>query len=211
MRRSPRGMMNKRTGLTALVLAVHGVWAVCPVLAAGGAESGGDGPNLFTGDLGNVFWSLVTFGAVIAVLGKFAWKPILGALTKREQFIHDSLAQAKADREAAEARLKEYDEKLHAAREEATAIVEEGRRDAEVVRNRIHQEGRDEAAADLARAKRDIELARDTAVAELYSLAANLATNVAGRIVRKELDASGHERLVSEAIDSLNKLQPRDN
>ena len=85
-----------------------------PVAAAMGAE-GGEGPSLFTGDLGNILWSLVTFVVVLIVLGKFAWGPILGALQKREDFIRSSLELAKKDREDAEARLREYEEKLQAA------------------------------------------------------------------------------------------------
>ena len=70
--------------------------ALLPAAKALGAESaeGAGGPSLFTGDLGNIFWSLLTFAAVIFVLGKFAWKPILGALQKREDFIRDSLKKA---------------------------------------------------------------------------------------------------------------------
>ena len=47
------------------------------------ASEDGEQPSLFTGDLGNVFWSLLTFAAVLVVLGKFAWKPILEGLKKR--------------------------------------------------------------------------------------------------------------------------------
>src|SRR5262245_24179509 len=107
------------------------------LVAAGSAwaaeEHGGEQPSLFTGDLGNVIWSLVTFLAVLFVLGKFAWKPILGALQKREDFIRDSLERAKHDREESERKLKEYTDKIIAARAEATAIVEEGRRDADAL------------------------------------------------------------------------------
>ncbi len=57
------------------------------------AAEGGEGPSLFTGDLSNIIWSLVTFLVVLIVLGKFAWGPILGALQNREEFIRDSLQQ----------------------------------------------------------------------------------------------------------------------
>ncbi len=169
----------------------------------------GDGheqPTLFTGDLGNIFWSWLTFLIVIGVLGKFAWKPILTSLQQREEFIRDSLAKAKQDRESAEASMKEYEQRLQAAREEATAMVEEGRRDAEVLHRKIEQEARDEATAMLDRAKSEISLARDTAIKELYGLTAQLATEVAGKIVGKELNAADHERLVSESVDELSKL-----
>ncbi len=187
------------------------VKAVSLVLAfsaprAFGSEGGSEQPTLFTGDVGNILWSLVTFVAVLVVLGKFAWKPILGALQKREDFIRDSLAQAKQDREDAERRLKEYTEKVLAARAEATAIVDEGRRDAEVVKRRIEDEAKSEAKAILERGKREIAIATDTAVKELYTLGAKLATEVAGRILRKELNPREHERLIAESIDELQEV-----
>ncbi len=169
-----------------------------------------EGPSLFTGDLGNIFWSLLTFIAVILVLGRFAWGPLLGALQKREDFIRESLAEAKRDREAAEARLAEYEAKLEAAKGEASAIVEEGRRDAESVRQRIERETRREADAMLERAKKEIDLARDTAVSELYNLTARLATDVAGKIIAKELTPSDHEALVSDSIKALAGLNSGD-
>ncbi len=188
------------------------VFSVVCVSQAFAQEHGEEaGPNLFTGDLGNIFWSLLTFGAVIFVLGKFAWGPILSALQKREQFIRDSLAQAKADREAADRQLKEYEAKIQAAREEASAIVDEGRRDADVVKSRIQQEARSEADAMVERAKREIGIARDTAVRDLYAITANVATAVAGKIIAKELDAAGHEVLVTEAIDAMNRMDPSKN
>ncbi len=178
-----------------------------PVAAS---ESGGESANLFTGDLGNVLWSLVTFLAVLAVLGKFAWKPILTALQKREDFIRQSLEQAKRDREEAEKRLKEYSDKIVAARAEATAIVEEGRRDADVLRRKFEEDAKAEAKAILERSRREIQIATDTAVKELYSLSAKLATDVAGRIIRKELNAREHERLISESIDELAAVGAKD-
>jgi len=172
-----------------------------PALAAGG--EGGGGSNIFGGDVGNVLWTLLTFGLVLFVLGKYAWGPLQDVVTKREDFIRESLEQAKADREAAEKRLHEYEERLAKARAEATALVEAGRKDAESTRARLEQEAREEADKMLERAKREIAIARETAVAELYTEAARAATEIAGRIVGRELEAADHEKLISQAIDDL--------
>ena len=169
----------------------------------GEGHGGASGPNLFTGDVGNIFWSLLTFGAVIFVLGKFAWKPLLSALQSREEFIRKSLEQAKKDRDEAEARLRELEARLAKGREEASAIVEEGRRDAEVVRQRIESEARAEAEAATARARREIELARDSAIHEIYKLTADLAARAAGKILKKEIAPSDHEALIAESIKEL--------
>lgn len=173
------------------------------------AAEGGGGNNLFAGDIGNAVWTLVIFLVVLFVLGKFAWPPILNGLQAREDFIRKSLAEAKADREAAEARLKEYEERLARARGEATAIVEEGRRDAGVVRQRIEEEGREEAAKMLERARREIEIAKQTAIKEIYSVAARLATTAASKIIAKELNPEDHERLVAESIEELEGMSDR--
>lgn len=173
--------------------------------AAGGAEHGGT-PNPFAGDIGNVIWTVLIFVLVLVVLGKFAWGPILSALQKREDFIHDSLAQAKKDRVEAEARLKEYTENIIASKTEASAIVEEGRRDAEVVKRRIEDDAKTEANKMIERAKREISVATETAIKEIYTHTANLATSAASKVIRKELDPKEHERLIAESINDFDSL-----
>jgi F-type H+-transporting ATPase subunit b len=160
-------------------------------------------PNLFAGDLGNVVWTVAIFVLVLVVLGKFAWGPLLKALQTRESFIHDALARAKRDRDEAEARLREYEERLASARAEATAIVDEGRRDAEVVKRKIEAAAKVEADKMIDRARREIHLATVTATRELYDLSAKLATDLAARVLGREITAKDHERLISEAIDGI--------
>jgi F-type H+-transporting ATPase subunit b len=172
-----------------------------PALAAE-AEPAGE-PSLFAGDLGNSVWTILIFVLVLVILGKFAWGPILKNLQARESFIHDALAKAKRDRDEAEARLREYEERLATARAEATAIVDEGRRDAEVVKRRIEEAAKVEADKMIDRARREIHLATVTATRELYDLSAKLATDLAARVLGREMTAKDHERLISEAIDSI--------
>lgn len=185
-----------------LLVAAVAVAQAAPVLAA---SEGGE-ENIFSGNLGNAVWTLVIFAAVLFVLGKYAWGPLLDGLQKREQFIRDALLEAKTDRDEAEQRLTEYTDKLHEARAEATAIVEEGRRDAEVVKARIEDEARREAQKSLDRAKREIDLAKQTAIKELYTTSATLATEMASRILDKELSAAEKDKLVARSLDELDRL-----
>ena len=180
-------------------VATGGALAVLPLLAAEGGEPGG----VFAGDVGNVLWTLGIFGTVVLVLGKFAWKPILNGLQAREAFIRESLEEARRDRAEAELRLKQYEERLNSARAEATAIVEEARRDADVVKRRIEEEAGVEAGLLVERAKREIGIAKETAVKELYSLSAKLTADVAGRILAREITTQDHERLIRESIARL--------
>jgi F-type H+-transporting ATPase subunit b len=189
-------MMIKRALFAAAAL----LMTALPALAAE-AEAGE--PSLFAGDLGNSVWTILIFVLVLIILGKFAWGPILKTLQTRESFIHEALARAKRDRDAAEARLREYEERLATARVEATAIVDEGRRDAEVVKRRIEEAAKTEADKMIARARHEIQMATDTATRNLYQLSAKLATDLAARVIGRELTAQDHERLIAEAIEGI--------
>ena len=190
--------MKQKAGIGLLVM------AMAPVASVWAAEEGE--VNLFAGDIGNAIWTLVIFLAVILVLGKFAWGPMLSGLQRREQFIRDSLEEAKQDREAAQAQLDEYNEKLDTATAEALKVLEEGRRDAEVVKERIEDKARSEADQMVERAKREIDLAKQTAIKELYETSITLGSDIASRLLEREMNAQDHEDLIAESIDHLKEL-----
>jgi F-type H+-transporting ATPase subunit b len=194
LKRERMTMIKRALFVLAALLAM-----AAPALAAEAEES----PNLFAGDIGNAFWTVLIFVLVLVVLGKYAWGPVLSTLQTRESFIHEALARAKADRDAAEARLKEYEERLAGARAEATAIVEEGRRDAEVVKRKIEEDARQAANQAIERARHEIQMATNTATQDLYQLSARLATDMAARVIGRELSPQDHERLIAEAIDGI--------
>jgi F-type H+-transporting ATPase subunit b len=178
--------------------------AAAPAFAA---EHGEGAPNVFSGDVGNALWTVVIFLLVVFVLGKYAWGPVLKALQAREDFIREALEKAKRDRDEAETRLKEYEARIANARAEATAIVDEGRRDAEAVKRSIEEQTRSEADKMIARAKHEIQLATDTATKDLYNLSARLATDMATKILGREISAQDHDRLITESLASLDAAQ----
>jgi len=179
------------------------------VVQGGHADEHGDGhgdqekPVLLRFDPGVALWSIIIFVLLLILLRAVAWKPILQGLQQREDFIRDSLNQAKKDREAAEDNLKEYAAKLEQARDDADAVIEQSRRDAEIARLKTKEEAQNEAEALLERAKREIDLARGTAIKEIYEVGAKLATSAAGKILGREVDAAEHERLIAESIEEL--------
>jgi F-type H+-transporting ATPase subunit b len=196
-----------RKNLTRALVALTALLAALPAAAQEAAHGGGEAGGLspFAGNVGNTIWTLVIFVLVVVVLGKFAWKPILKGLQDRETFIHDALASAKRDREQAEARLKEYSDKLVGARQEATAIVDEARRDAEAVQRKVLAEAHEEKGKEIERAKREITIAKETALKELYAQAAKLSTDLASKVLRREINPQDHERLIRDSLAALDK------
>ncbi len=185
-----------------LTMAVAALAVAPPLAWAAGAHGDEHAePSIWAGDLGNVVWTWVIFLTVVFVLRKFAWRPLLGALQKREEFIRESLENARKEREEAKKLLEQYTEQINKAREEASALCDEGRRDAEEVRRRIESEARAEADRIVKRAKREIEIAHQDAIKEIYNEVADLATRVAGRVLEREVSADDHRQLVSSAVE----------
>lgn len=177
------------------------VLLAAPALAAEGAH--GEETNIFNADIGNFIFTLIIFGLVIWILGKFAWRPLLNVLNEREKTIRDSIEQAREERAQAERLLADYKAQLDKARVDANAIVAEGRRDAEVVARRLQDGARQEADEMIQRARREIQLATDTARKQLHDEASNLAVQVAGKLIRKELSPQDHRALVDESLKEM--------
>ncbi len=175
---------------------------------AGGEHGAADKPALLQFDPGASVFTIVTFVLLLLLLRVTAWKPVLRVLNDREAFIRKSIEDAKHERAEAAKLLAEYQARLDRARQEATQIVEEGKRDAEVAARRVQEEARREAEQTLARARREIQLAADAAIRAVYDQAALLAIDVAGRIVRKELSAADHRALVDEALQQMQARRP---
>ena len=157
----------------------------------------------FAGNLGNAIWTLAIFLIVVIVLGKFAWGPVLGLLKQREEFIHNALADAKRDRDDAEARLKEYAAKLQGAYTEAATIVEEARRDAERLREEIRQRAKSDADKAVANAERQIQLQTNSAMEQIRREAVDLSVMIASKIIQRNLSREDNERLIDDAIKQV--------
>lgn len=197
-------MLMRPAWIIAVILLLLG----CPGISLASEEGS---TNLFAGDLGNAISTLLIFGLLLWVLGKFAWGPLLKALQNREKYIRESLESAKQDRESAETRLREYEEKLKQAAAEATAVLDEAKRNAEAAKRRIEEEARKSSEAMTERAKRDISMARDAALKDLYEQSAQLAMDMAGGVLKRQLSPEDQQRLVREALGELRKKVGNEN
>lgn len=156
-------------------------------------------------------WTLVVFLVLLAVLYKFAWGPISQALDARERRIAEQIEAAQRTNEEARALLAQYQERLNQAQAEVRAILDEARRDAQHTQQEILAKARQDAEAELARARREIETATAAALEELGRASADLAVDLAGKIIRAQLNAADHARLIEEALHSFPNRVPSRN
>ena len=174
---------------------------VASLHAAEEAPAAGWSP--FAGNVGNAIWTLLIFVVVVVVLGKFAWGPVLALLQQREQFIHQSLSDAKHDREQAEASLEEYMAKLQSAQAEAGRMIDEARRDAERLRQELRQKATTEAEGILTNAQRQIQFETARALQQIRHEAADLGVAIASKLIQRNISKEDNEKLIDEALKQL--------
>ena len=153
-------------------------------------------------------WTGVVFLVLLAVLTKFAWKPIVHGLDEREKQMADELAAAERANADAKANLTEYQRKLDAAQGDVREILDKARRDAEQLGREMAEKVRQETVAEKQRALREIEMATNGAVKELAERSATLAVELAGKIVQSRLDPAAHAKLIQQAVDGFAKIGP---
>ena len=143
--------------------------------------------DLITPEFGLVFWTLITFLILLFILRKFAWNPILGAVSEREEGIKEALASAE--------KAKLEMQNLHADNErilqEARAERETMLKDARDMKNKIVSDAKGEAQAQankmIEQAQAAIQSEKKAAMAELKSHVAGLSLSIAEKVVREEL------------------------
>lgn len=172
------------------------------------ASSGGN-PLVIDPDL--AIWTAIIFLGLLAVLRAFAWGPIVQALDAREQTVQNHLAAAEAKHEEAKGLLAAHEARLATAKDEVREMLEEARRDAEATKTQIVSEADAAAKAHSDRAIREIDHARDGAVRELAETSANLAVDLAGKVVQQNLSAEQQADLVREATTKLANSSPSNN
>jgi F-type H+-transporting ATPase subunit b len=157
------------------------------------------------------FWNLVVFLILLAILYKFAWGPISAGLEKRERRIAENIEAAERSGEEARRMMAQYQAKIASAADEVRAMLDEARRDAEHTKQEIVAEAKTAAAAEHDRQIREIRTATDSALKQLAESSANLAVDLAGKIIRQKLNPQDHQKLIREAVEKFARPQPSRN
>jgi F-type H+-transporting ATPase subunit b len=159
----------------------------------------------FAGTIYQSIAAIIVFVLLLVVLRKYAWGPILKGLQDREAKIRADLENAERAAREADATLKRYQQQLAAAREEQARLIETGRRDAEREAGRIQEEAKREIDAMRKRAVGEIQFAKEEAIREVFAQAATLATDVATKILQREIRPDDQRRLVQEALAGVRR------
>jgi F-type H+-transporting ATPase subunit b len=146
---------------------------------------------------------LVAFAVLFFFFAKWVLPRMNQLLDDRRKKIQGQLEEAERTRAEADQQLAEYRTQLANAREESNRIIEEARKTADQLRKDIQEKAEEESRAIVARAQDEIRAERDRVFQELRTQVGEIAVELAGRVVNKELDRKAHERLIDEYIDQV--------
>ena len=169
------------------------------------AAEGGSSP--FAGAIYQSIAAIIVFLLLLFILTKFAWGPILKGLQDREGKIKADLEAAERAAAEAKATLAQYQAQLAHGREQAAAIIQSATAEAQKAANGITAASERELAAMKARAEAEIRYAKEQAINDIYLQAANLGADIAGKILKREINPTDHQQLVEESLTALKTQQ----
>jgi len=186
------------------------VLAFCVVLIAPAlalAEHEGKGDIFTPPRLDLTLWTIVVFLALLWVLRKMAWGPMLKGLQARESRIRGTLDEAQLARDEASKLLAQHKEQMDKVHDEMRALLDEARREGNALKDKMTAEAHTEIQGDKDRARREIQTETAQAKQELWNQAAQLATLVSAKVIARHLTPEDHRSLVDEAVAELQNAQ----
>lgn len=161
--------------------------------------------DLITPGIGLIFWTSLVFFALIILLKKFAWGPIVSALETREESIQNALNAAdlaKAEMEELQASNQKL---LDEAKAERAKLMEEARANAKAIVEESKSKAIAEASIIIEKAQVAIQGEKKSALAEIQNLASTLSVDIAEKLLKKELnDKAAQEQLIDSYIKEVN-------
>ena len=154
-------------------------------------------------DPGLYIWTIATFLILLALLAKFAWRPLLAALEQRQQSIRQSLDDARTAREELQRVQADAQRILNEARTQADSIVANTRADANRLREELREKAQAEASGMLKNAERQIELETARALQTIRQEAVELSVAVASKLLQRNITKDDNDRLIDDTLRQL--------
>ena len=154
-------------------------------------------------DPGLFIWTIITFLLLLALLAKYAWKPLLAFLASREETIKTSLENAQSAKKELERIQQESAQIIRKAHGEAESIVSRSWSDAEKVREEMKQKAKTEADAIVKESQRQIELETGRALRQIRSEVADLSIAIASKVIQRNVSKEDNSRLIEDTLKQI--------
>lgn len=154
-------------------------------------------------DPGLFIWTILTFLVLVALLAKFAWRPLLAALESRQEAIKKSLDDAERAKQELGKIQQESVKIIEQARVDAESILSKTRSDAERLREELKSKAKEEADAMVRNAQQQIQLQTRQALQDIRQEVADVAVLVASKLIERNLAKEDNDRLITETLKQI--------
>lgn len=156
--------------------------------------------DLIKPEFGLLIWQTIIFLAIFFLLAKYAWKPILGGLKDREDSIASALGEAEKARLEMQKLTSDNQKLLDEAKSERERILKSAQKTADELREEAKTKASLEVNKMLEDARRVIESEKQSAIVAIKEQVAMLSIEVAGKILRRELEDKDRQQLLAADI-----------
>ena len=163
-------------------------------------------PRLFDLDfqlLADSALMIIAVFALFLVASYFLFNPVREMMKKRSDKIKDELDDAEKSQEDAAALKEEYENKLKDIDKEAEKILSDARKRALENENKIVANAKEEAAAIIERARTEAELEKQKAADDMKREMVVLASMMAGKVVKASIDTTVQESLINDTLKEI--------
>lgn len=158
-------------------------------------------------DPGLFLWTILTFLVLLVLLAKFAWKPLLALLDRREEMIRLSLDDAEKAKQELQRLQQESKEILSKARVEAQSILAKSRSEAEKLKGELRQEAKVQADSILRGAEKQIQVETKKAIAVIKNEVVDLSLLVASKLIKRNLSKEDNQSLIEESLKQVESFR----
>ncbi len=151
-------------------------------------------------NLPSLIAQLINFTILLIVLGWAFKKFLFPMLDERRKRIQEGLeASDEAKKRLAQTETETAAE-LDKARQEGQGLIGQAQQMSARIQEEARQSARAETETLLERARSEIQLERDAAIADLRREFADLTITAAERVIRRSLDRTAHRELIEEVL-----------
>ena len=152
---------------------------------------------------GTLLFQFINFFVLVAILAKFAYKPLLKVLEDRRNKIASDLSDAAKAKETAEKMRADYEDSNPRLPCRAQAIVDKAVKQADKEAQAQLEAIRDQIAREKQIAQAEIANEREAAIREMRKEVVNLSMAVAEKLLKKNIDSDMNAKLVADCIDQI--------
>ncbi len=143
---------------------------------------------------------IINFGILLFILRLVAYKPIMRMLDERAGRVRESMETAERIKQREAETAEQAEARLDEARREGQALISQAQQISARIQEEAREQAQKEGEALLGRARNEIQLERDSAIARLRGEFAGLTIDAAERVIGQSLDRRAHRRLIDEVL-----------